>query len=786
MTVEFEELRERALGPGGGRFDFQRRFALEALPRLIRVPTGLGKTATVVLGWIWRRFHADETTRRATPRRLVYCLPMRTLVEQTEDSVCTWLDRLGLQEEVSVHVLMGGEDATDWDLYPERDAILIGTQDMLLSRALNRGYAMSRYRWPMPYGLLNNDCLWVFDEVQLMDVGVATSAQLEGLRLALQGGEPTVQSVWMSATLDERWLKTVDFPTSALGERLELNEQDFADGYINRLWTAPKRLSPAEVRVDEPAGLADTIIGAHRPGTKTLAVFNTVRRAVEVFESLKKKRITPDPVLIHSRFRPEDRARNLRALLERKDVIAVTTQVVEAGVDVSVATLLTEVAPWASLVQRLGRCNRRGEIDDARAIWFDAGEIGDDAKQTAPYGPQALREAREVLRKCDNASLESLEAIQSDMPLEPAHVIRRRDLIDLFDTTPDLAGNDIDISRFIRSGNEHDVQVFWRAFEGPPTSETGAPRREELCSAPCNDVREFQRKNRSDVWRWDGLAEQWRKAEDREIYPGQTYLIRAAAGGYSPETGWSPKSGPVAPLREGGAPPAGLSSDFEDGPWLSIADHTDDVVRELETILEKLDLGDDEAEALREAARWHDWGKAHCEFQAAVKEDGRPEGWQGRLDVAKAPRSFWSRYKRRGFRHELASALAMLESGKPDLSAYLAAAHHGKVRLSIRSLPNEKRPGEPGRLYARGVWHGDALRASIWAAKCRRRRPCCRSSTCCWAGRRMDGRSWAERMLRVRDERGPFRLAYLEALLRAADSRASRAEAAQAGENGDE
>ena len=66
---------------------------------------------------------------------------------------------------------MGGDDETAWDLYPERDAILIGTQDMLLSRALNRGYAMSRSRWPLPFALLNNDCLWVLEEVRLMDVG---------------------------------------------------------------------------------------------------------------------------------------------------------------------------------------------------------------------------------------------------------------------------------------------------------------------------------------------------------------------------------------------------------------------------------------------------------------------------------------------------------------------------------------------------------------------------------------------------------------------------------------
>ena len=34
---------------------------------------------------------------------------------------------------------MGGEERTNWALWPEHDAVLIGTEDMLLSRALNRG-----------------------------------------------------------------------------------------------------------------------------------------------------------------------------------------------------------------------------------------------------------------------------------------------------------------------------------------------------------------------------------------------------------------------------------------------------------------------------------------------------------------------------------------------------------------------------------------------------------------------------------------------------------------------
>ena len=95
---------------------------------------------------------------------------MRTLVEQTRDSVQLWLhdlqasfgsddrtDNDGLRwlSARSPVILMGGRE-TDlntraWDIWPEKPCILIGTQDMLLSRALNRGYAMSRYRWPVHF-----------------------------------------------------------------------------------------------------------------------------------------------------------------------------------------------------------------------------------------------------------------------------------------------------------------------------------------------------------------------------------------------------------------------------------------------------------------------------------------------------------------------------------------------------------------------------------------------------------------------------------------------------------
>ena len=176
--------------------------------RLIRIPTGFGKTLGVLAAWLWNRVEREDDS---WPRRLIWCLPMRVLTEQTVAEAQSALKRAGLSERVRVHTLMGGADAGEWWLHPEREGVLVGTQDMLLSRALNRGYASPRARWPMEFGLLAQDALWVYDEVQLMDVGLATSAQLQAYRDEdAQKHLRPVHSWWMSATLQPSWLQSVD------------------------------------------------------------------------------------------------------------------------------------------------------------------------------------------------------------------------------------------------------------------------------------------------------------------------------------------------------------------------------------------------------------------------------------------------------------------------------------------------------------------------------------------------------------------------------------------------
>jgi CRISPR-associated endonuclease/helicase Cas3 len=784
-------------------FEYQTRLAeRDTWPDLLEAPTGAGKTAAIVLAWLWRRHFAPEHVCDHTPRRLVYCLPMRVLVEQTRDCVSTWLGNLELDGEVSVYVLMGGEQPSDWDLYPEREAILIGTQDMLLSRALNRGYALGRAHWPLPFGLLNNDSLWIFDEVQLMGSGLATTAQLAAFRekFTTWGKCP---SLWVSATLRTEWLKTVDFRERVADLSSHgLTGQEWHTEPLSIRLNARKTLHKIGTGADEPHGLAGAVMTAHQAGTLTLVVVNTVRKAVALYRALKelteagtkhsKNATTEQPrfpttklLLLHSRYRPYEREAKLKELarIEESGGIVISTQVIEAGVDVSARTLFTELAPWASLVQRFGRCNRKGEYTNADAYWIDV----DTSKQhsSAPYESEELDAARAELVKLEYVGPSALREHLAGLgdvreaqlyPYTPGRVMRRKDLLELFDTTVDLTGADLDVSPFIRETDDHDAQVFWREWDKDPNSPEpqALPGREELCAAPVNELRQLLKK-KALLHRWDFLESRWRRADT--ITPGQVYLIPAAQGGYSEEYGWTADgSNVVVPVI---APP-GLSDGNDRDPystqrkiWQTIAGHTNQVADELEIILSALDrqLTVTEIAALRYAARWHDWGKGYYVFQNALTAKAAP-------DFTLPPGHLWAkssqkseRYTHPGFRHELASALGMLALGHSDLSIYLVAAHHGKVRLNIRSLPTETPPPN-GQRFARGIWEGDTLPTVTLGGGV-----VAPEVTLSLAPMELgltDGEpSWAERMLKLRDRYGPFRLAYVEAILCAADRRAS-------------
>ena len=772
-------------------YDFQVRVAEEGLPELLQIPTGCGKTEAVGLGWLYRRrFHVDTGVRAATPHWLVVALPMRTLVEQTACRFSKWLERLDLDADVGLHVVQGGVSWSDrdWRLDPDRDAVFVGTIDMLLSRALNRGYGDRRWHWPMSFGGFNNGAHWVFDEIQLMDVATPNTRQLQSFRDRFGTALPTA-STWMSATVDDRLLCTVDRPD--VGYTVELSDHDRLDLLSKRLG-AVRTVEEIELPDQKPEqALAQELIARHQPGTLTLAVFNTVDRASATWSSLNKCAPDAEVVLLHSRYRRADREAHTEAALSSPGPagkIVVSTQVLEAGIDLSAALLFTEAAPWPSIVQRAGRCNRDGAQDDAQLLWATP-------PKDPPYEEADVRASVEALRSLSGkmvtaAELQSLDVCTS---IRITPVIRRRDLIDLFDTTPDLSGNDVDVARFIRDSSDRTAQVAWREItDNKPLGRS--PRRDELCSVPIAALRNWLKKNRA--WRLDHLSrdrdQPWTRCTSRDLRDGIEVVLDASEGGYDSEIGWNPRSGPVdviaAPTSESAG--VGFSPDEDIGvgddpasltdAWYPLARHLDDVERECTTLIKEFGASGLSAEmcnAAIVAGRLHDIGKASPVWQdaalATADEEQRAD-LEACKPFAKTGNRKALRFDRRFFRHELASALALMSEGasalgdhhETDLVIYLVASHHGRVRLSIRRPPEESGIDD-AIVTTLGVAPGDELpEVNLVESTVPLSHLTIPTGT-----DRYERRALA---LRDRADLGPFRLAFLEMVVRCADWRASR------------
>ncbi len=780
---------------GNCPYPYQAALAEEPIQnRLLHVPTGAGKTAAVVMAWLWRQL----VNKEQTPRRLIYCLPMRALVEQTRKNIDEWFGRIGA--DIKVYTLMGADLEEEWESHPEAPAVLVGTQDMLLSRALNRGYGMSRYRWPLHFGLLNNDCLWIFDEIQLMGAGLPSSTQLAAFRETFSTFGP-VASIWMSATLNRADMQSVDFAPMVNGLQVgELTAADIEDPRLRERLRAVKKLTPAPASCRTPEGLAAFVIQNHRPGTQAVVVVNRVERARDTYDALAQSyRDTaggPELLLLHSRFRPAER-RWWQGLLGRKPEaqgrIIVSTQVIEAGVDISSTLLVTDLAPYSSLVQRFGRCNRNAEVGEARIFWVDRPLAVKQAK-LAELAQLDEKQQVEVALPYDWTELELAESLVANMasanpaslpPTPPAaachHVLRRRDLVDLFDTSRDLSGFDIDISRFVRGGEEHDVLVAWRDLrDSEPPEDCPAPIPDELCPVPISEMRSFLKtglkgRARRVAWTWDALEGQWTlvSAENmaEHLRPGLILLVACDAGGYDVQRGWDASSFvrvPVVPAESDPEEPMSGDPLSERNYRQSLSAHSREVLEMLDAILARLAMPDllVYLADLRFAALHHDVGKAHPVFQATLSEGTEEPG--PLLAKSKSHKRHALPY----FRHELASALALYQAGASDLAAYLTAAHHGKIRLSIRTFPGEKRPEDPQVRFARGIRDGDqlppvTLDGAVFPAVTLSLEPMLlgRSGT----------PSWLERAIALLDQLGSFRLAYLEALIRIADERASAA-----------
>ncbi len=453
-------------------------------PRALDLPTGLGKTSVMALWLIALAEQMRNGGRPLLPRRLVYVVDRRAVVDQASEEAVRLAEALrrrpelagmraalglGEGESLPVSTLRGRlADNRAWLADPSRPAIIVGTVDMTGSRLLFSGYGVSRGMRPVHAALLAVDSLFVLDESHLVP---PFQKLLE--RIADAGGR-----IWPERGL-ARPLRVL--PLSATGEEKEnaftLTSGDEADGIVARRLHAPKRL---EVRRIGTGGKKDVLIrklteaawdlafdeedgprmaAREEPRAVRVIVFADHRDVAQKVAAALGKRAKGkkrgDPPRAHVELftgarrvkeREEAAARlgSLGLLAGRREsgdernrpVFPVATSAGEVGVDLDADHMVGDLVELGRMIQRFGRVNRLGGLADSSIVVL---VDGDALKKEKDESRKArLRAAGHALERLGgDASPSALQRLKADEPelvkeastppplhppLEPAHV----------------------------------------------------------------------------------------------------------------------------------------------------------------------------------------------------------------------------------------------------------------------------------------------------------------------------------------------------------------------------
>jgi len=197
----------------------------------------------------------------------------------------------------------------------------------------------SIYAWP---SLMQS--VLVFDEIH------AYSERLFSYLLRFLTSFPGFPMLLMTATLPPARKKVLE-ETCKIRGGLEIirgpKEREVAKRYLLERSTAENVWTQIEERLSNRG--------------KVLWVCNTVKKAMEIVDSSIQRQLPVQP--FHSRYRYKDRLKRQETVVGGFNdmgtpMLAVTTQVAEMSLDISADLLITEHAPIASMIQRLGRLNR--------------------------------------------------------------------------------------------------------------------------------------------------------------------------------------------------------------------------------------------------------------------------------------------------------------------------------------------------------------------------------------------------------------------------------------------
>ncbi|MDR2203630.1 MAG: CRISPR-associated helicase Cas3' [Nitrososphaerota archaeon] len=162
------------------------------------------------------------------------------------------------------------------------------------------------------------------------------------------------------------------------------NSKVLKDDYLQR---TVKRIEYNETF--DPIGEA-TLLGDN---ARAIFMFNTRRKALGFFESVSA--LKPDILYLSSGIKKRDRSNIIQKRLQNREgdqsVTVISTQVLEAGVDVSFSRMYRELAPLDNVVQAMGRLSREGECKDPLLTVF----MTDGRPE--PYSVLEVEESKKLL-----------------------------------------------------------------------------------------------------------------------------------------------------------------------------------------------------------------------------------------------------------------------------------------------------------------------------------------------------------------------------------------------------
>ncbi len=403
----------------------------DKLPASCNLPTGLGKTNVIAIWLI-----ALAQTEGKLPRRLVYVVNRRTVVDQTTAEVERIRSRVktagigdvlrrvcGLEDNeppLAISTLRGQfADNREWSANPARPAVICGTVDMIGSRLLFSGYGLGFKSRPLHAGFLGQDALLVHDEAHLEPAfqELITDIEKEQTRERKRDGElpwPKLRVMQLTATT-----------RNSNGQNIQpfsLTPDDRKHPVVSQRLEARKQLNLTPVEDDKQvAEKIAKIAGDYKDANAAVLVFVRTLEAVGTIEKELKKTGRP-VVLLTGTMRGKERddlvekpefKQFLKGAERGETVYLVCTSAGEVGVDISADHLVCDLSTFESMVQRFGRVNRYGHRDNTRIDVVHPGKFDDKDK---------LRAAREATLKL----LQKLKELNGDACPEALDDLRQR------------------------------------------------------------------------------------------------------------------------------------------------------------------------------------------------------------------------------------------------------------------------------------------------------------------------------------------------------------------------